>query len=281
MIHTPGVAGGGVLDLHQVVDDPRLAADLADHPAGLHRDRPTATPAPDGDAAGTACSSACRRRKIQRQPVPRRTSRNSSVPRPTMTSQARCTVLTCAERRPLVRRARCRGPGRRCSCPSLGSDSHDASPGIGMPPLTRAVGVEVAEQGLGHVARRSVGTSSMAANFTGWLLYTQRASESPTPIWIGHGDGGHGERDDEPEAVIAVPAAAQHPDRVDRGDQEAADDVRGDHHVGGHQRHRVVEDHRQRDRRRRPCPPRSRVKPDGEFIQALAGDHRRRCRGSR
>ena len=29
------------------------------------------------------------------------------------------------------------------------------------------------------------GTSSMAANLTGWLLYTQRASESPTPIWIG------------------------------------------------------------------------------------------------
>ena len=29
------------------------------------------------------------------------------------------------------------------------------------------------------------GTSSMAANLTGWLLYTQRASESPTAIWIG------------------------------------------------------------------------------------------------
>ena len=25
----------------------------------------------------------------------------------------------------------------------------------------------------------------MAANLTGWLLYTQRARESPTPIWIG------------------------------------------------------------------------------------------------
>ena len=33
-----GVAGGGVLDLHQVVDDPRLAADLGHDPAGLHRD---------------------------------------------------------------------------------------------------------------------------------------------------------------------------------------------------------------------------------------------------
>jgi hypothetical protein len=29
------------------------------------------------------------------------------------------------------------------------------------------------------------GTSSMAANLTGWLLYTQRARESPTPIWMG------------------------------------------------------------------------------------------------
>ena len=25
----------------------------------------------------------------------------------------------------------------------------------------------------------------MAANFIGWLSYTQRASESPTPSWIG------------------------------------------------------------------------------------------------
>ena len=29
------------------------------------------------------------------------------------------------------------------------------------------------------------GTSSMAANLTGWLMNTQRASESPTPIWMG------------------------------------------------------------------------------------------------
>ena len=30
-----------------------------------------------------------------------------------------------------------------------------------------------------------VGTSSIAANFTGWLLYTHRASESPTAICSG------------------------------------------------------------------------------------------------
>ena len=30
-----------------------------------------------------------------------------------------------------------------------------------------------------------VGTSSIAANLIGWLSYTQRASESPTPICSG------------------------------------------------------------------------------------------------
>ena len=54
------------------------------------------------------------------------------------------------------------------------------------------------------------------------------------------------ERDEEPEPVVAVPAAPQHADRVDRRDQEPADDVGRDHHVGGHQRHGVVEDHLQR-----------------------------------
>ena len=85
-------------------------------------------------------------------------------------------------------------PWTTVAVPSAGSDSHEARPGIGMPPVTRAVGVEVAEQRLGDVARRSSGTSSMAANLIGWLLYTQRASESPTPIWIGMAIGADGER---------------------------------------------------------------------------------------
>jgi hypothetical protein len=53
---------------------------------------------------------------------------------------------------------------------------------------------------------------------------------SPTSIWIGV-DRGDGEGDDEAEPVVPVPAALQHPDRVDRGDEEAADEVRGDEHV--------------------------------------------------
>ena len=51
-----------------------------------------------------------------------------------------------------------------------------------------------------------------------------------------------GERDDEPEPVVAVAAAPEHPERVDRRDEEPADEVRGDEHVQRLQRHRLVED---------------------------------------
>ena len=53
--------------------------------------------------------------------------------------------------------------------PSRGSDSHDASPGIGIPPLT----VPSSLRWPNNVSGTSLdvsGTSSMAANFTGWLL---------------------------------------------------------------------------------------------------------------
>ena len=68
--------------------------------------------------------------------------------------------------------------------PVLGSDRIDASPGIGMPPVM----VPSALSRPNSVSGTSLavwGTSSIAANFSGWLLNTQRASESPTPIWIG------------------------------------------------------------------------------------------------
>ena len=68
--------------------------------------------------------------------------------------------------------------------PVLGSDSHDARPGILIPPVTSPSELSWPRSVSGTSLDVS-GTSSMAANLTGWLLYTQRASESPTAIWIG------------------------------------------------------------------------------------------------
>ena len=68
--------------------------------------------------------------------------------------------------------------------PSLGSDSHDASPGIRIPPVTSPSELSRPSNVSGTSLAVS-GTSSIAANLTGWLLYTQRASESPTAICSG------------------------------------------------------------------------------------------------
>ena len=65
--------------------------------------------------------------------------------------------------------------------PVAGSDNHDASPGMGIPPLT--VPSELRwPSSVSGTSLDVCGTSSMAANFSGWLLYTHRANESPTPI---------------------------------------------------------------------------------------------------
>ena len=68
--------------------------------------------------------------------------------------------------------------------PVLGSESHEASPGIVMPPETVPSSLSWPSSLSGTLLEVS-GTRPMAANFTGWLWWTQRASESPTPIWIG------------------------------------------------------------------------------------------------
>ena len=87
----PGVGGGRVLDLHEPVDDPRLAADLGHDPAGLHADH-----GQDPEAAAARRNhllAGILRRNTQLAPY-HTDNRNSSVPSPTMTSQARWTMLT-------------------------------------------------------------------------------------------------------------------------------------------------------------------------------------------
>ena len=72
---------------------------------------------------------------------------------------------------------------------------------------------------------------SMPANLAGWSSATARAAVSPTKSWIGVAIAATVKRDDEAEPVVAVAAATQHPDGVDRGDQEAGDHVGGEEHV--------------------------------------------------
>ena len=55
-----------------------------------------------------------------------------------------------------------------------------------------------------------VGTSSIAANFTGWLLYSHRASESPDRQLQRDRHRGDGERDDEAQPVMPVSSSAHH-----------------------------------------------------------------------
>ena len=57
------------------------------------------------------------------------------------------------------------------------------------------------------------------------------------------GDTGDRQRDQQPQTMDAVAPAAQHPDRVDRGDQEPCDQIRREDHVRNLVRHRRVEDH--------------------------------------
>ena len=55
------------------------------------------------------------------------------------------------------------------SVPVLGSDSHDASPGIGIPPLMSPSALRWPSNVSGTSLDVS-GTISIAANFIGWLL---------------------------------------------------------------------------------------------------------------
>ena len=169
-----------------------------------------------------------------------------------MTSHARWTVLTCE----IVGRSSgstsvscdpcgMSSPWTTVAVPSVGSDSHDAKPGILIPPVTSPSEFSLPSSVSG-TSLSVTGTSSMAANLVGWLLYTQRAERVTDTHLDRDRHGGDGERDQEPETVVAVATTTQHAHGVDGCDEEPADDVGGDDHVGGHQRHGVVEDHLQR-----------------------------------
>ena len=85
-----------------------------------------------------------------------------------------------------------------------------------------------------------------------------------------HREGGHRERDQEAEAVEAIAPPPQHPDRVDRRDDEAGAQQGGEQEVNQLVPERGVEDHGRRGARRSACRRASRRKPRGVFIQELA-----------
>ena len=173
-----------------------------------------------------------------------RVSRNSSVPRPTMMSHARWTTFTSwMDGRSATGISS--SPWTSVDVPSTGIGEDRGEPGDGDSSDHLALGVEVTEQHLRHVGaglRHHLDRGELRR-----LLVVDPARQ---PVADAHldrrRDRGDREADDEAQPVVPVAAAAQHPDRVDGGDHEAADQVRRHHHVGGHQRHGVVEDHAHR-----------------------------------
>ena len=180
-----------------------------------------------------------------------------------MTSQARCDALTSrwsAGRRPGRGRvpARRRRPGAR-----VGQRGGEAR--IGMPPSTWPSS-QMADEYLRHVAARSRAPSR--SRRTCGLVVVDPARQPVTDAHLQRGrDRRDGERDDEARAGGSGRGGRQHPDRVDRGDHESADQVGRDHHVRGHYGIAIVEDHPTGRRR----PPAGRVEGD-----ALRGSSSRR-----
>ena len=192
-----GVGGRRVLDLHQVVDDPGLPADLADDPAGLHREH-AAIPAHRRQRRNHRLFGMSRRNNQHSRT--RADSRNSRVPRPTITSHARWTMLTCgasAARPPgrveaLHHRARARARVRQ---PRRQARDRD-------PAADRAVGVEAAEQRLGDVAR-GLG-HQLDGGELHRLVVVDPAGERVADPHLDRAIAATREGDEEAESVVAV-----------------------------------------------------------------------------
>ena len=88
-----------------------------------------------------------------------------------------------------------------------------------------------------------VWTHSIAANLIGWSFGDRARGRVADRELDRRRDAGDRQRDQQPQAMDAVAPAAQHPDRVDRGDEEPGDEIRRQDHVRNLVRHRGVEDH--------------------------------------
>ena len=141
-------------------------------------------------------------------------SRNSSVPSPTMTSHARWTTLACR----YVGRSSSGNelsPWITVAVPSVGSDSHEAKPGIGMPPTTSPSELRWPNSVSGTSLRRL--GHQLDGGELHRLVVVDPAGERVADAHLDRdGDGRDGERDEEAQPVVPVAAAAQHADGVDR-----------------------------------------------------------------
>jgi hypothetical protein len=113
---------------------------------------------------------------------------------------------------------------------------------MGDPAADGAVGIQPTEEGLGDIA------GGLGHELDGGeldrLVVEDPAGEGVSDAHLDRdGHGADAERDQEAHAVVAVSSASQHRERVHGRDEQAAHHVGRDHHVGGHQRHGVVEDH--------------------------------------
>ncbi len=79
--------------------------------------------------------------------------------------------------------------------------------------------------------RRLRSMHSKPANLAGWWWATARAASVADEELDRGGDQRDRQRDQQPQPVQPVAPPAQHPDRIDRGDQEAGDHVGGEDHV--------------------------------------------------
>ena len=207
---------------HDPVDDPGLAPDLGHDPARLQRDdradarqrdRPQE---PLASRAGRACAT-------RRSRARRRAGRGRCRSRP---SHRRRGEASYGRRLLVVGDLVEPGDDRVRAEP----DQEGVEPGDADAALDLAVGADPADV-LGLVGPGLVDALHRRRTSPAGRSAT-RARRGVADEELDRGrDRGDGEGDEQPEPVVAVRAAAQHADRVDRGEQEAGDHVGGQEHV--------------------------------------------------
>ncbi len=218
---------------HDVVDDPRLASDLRHDPAALERDD-------RGDAGdGGRAEEPARLREVPppppRDPEPegkqdqQRADPDHRVERPVEHGVERGAVGGRDGIEPCHLRAR------------APADEERVEPGNPDPALDAARGAP-AEDVLGDVGRGRL--HAFHRGELDRLILGDRAGRCVTDRELDRRrDAGDRQRDQQPEAMEAVAPAAQHPDGVDRRDQEPGDEIRRQDHVRDLVGDRRVEDH--------------------------------------
>ena len=178
--------------------------------------------------------------RFRHQEIPSQIPRKI-IPVPIPTIASKDEVQERVRRRPLVVRHRVEPDHLGVGAPA---DQERVEPGDADPELDPVVGADPADV-LGHVAvglLDALHRRELDRLVIGDLARGRVADEELDR----RQDRGDSERDQQPEAVVAVAAPAQHADRVHRGDQEGGDQVGREDHVRDLVADRRVEHHLQR-----------------------------------